>query len=242
MKILSKTLILILTILLFQSCGVGEWDISELYGLKIEGTSKIIYKYDAWGGRDSNANGYIILDSAETFKVDIPKELPFYYLKDIPNKNSITGVSHKCDNSCGQDYSKSNPIYEPIEFEELKKEDIKIEHYTYQYRGFAERGGGLGRFHFESFKEKRDSIFFYDLDDIESLNGKHLDSLKLKKKMVFIQENKNSEIIKLVLKDLTINKENNEIMSNRTYFLTPKNTTRVESFSDYGIFKPIKIK
>lgn len=223
------------------SCGFGDWYISELYALKIEGSSKIVYKYDAWGGLDSNANGYIILDSTETFKVNVQEELPFYYLREIPNKNKISGVTHKCDNSCGENYKNSTPIYEPIEVKNSKKENIKIENTVYQYRGFAEKGGGLGRFHFESFKEKRDSIFFYDLDDIESLNGIHLDSLKLKKKMVLIQKNDSLGIIKkLVMEDLRINERNNEILSNKTYFLTPKNKTKVEMFSDYGIFKPIK--
>lgn len=64
--------------LVLSSCGLGlgEWNISELYAQKIEGTSKILYKYDAWGGRDSHASGYVILDSTEIFKVDIRKDLP----------------------------------------------------------------------------------------------------------------------------------------------------------------------
>jgi len=241
MRKLKFTIRLILPILIFQSCDfeISKWTISELYGLKIEGTSKVIYKYDAWGGFDSNANGYIVLDSTETFRVNVIEELPFYYLVDIPNKNQIIGVSHKCDGTCGENYSKSKPIYEPLEFQELAKEDIKIQSIIYQYRGFSERAGGLERFHFENFKETRDSIFFYNLDDIESLNGKHLDSLKLKKKMIYIREDEHSEIIKLVFEDLTI--ENYEIISNKKYFLTPKNKTKVETFSDYGIFKPIRI-
>lgn len=244
MKRLKIYLNIILSILFFQGCswGIGKWNISELYALKIEGSSKIIYKYDAWGGRDTIVSGYIVLDSTETFKVDINEKLPFYFLSDIPNKITIAGVSHKCANSCGDNYYKSTPIYEPIDFEVSEKENIKIKHSVYQSRGFSERGGGLERFHFESYKEKRDSIFFYNLNDVESLNGKHLDSLKLKKKMVFIQENENSEIIKLVFEDLVTNTENNEIISNKTYYLTPKNKTSVESFSDYGIFKPVKIK
>lgn len=41
----------ILTILL-NSCGFdlsSEWDITELCVQKIEGSSKLLYKYDAWG-------------------------------------------------------------------------------------------------------------------------------------------------------------------------------------------------
>ena len=65
-------------------CGFGDWDIDELYAQKIEGTSKLLYKYDAWGGIDANASGYVILDSTEIFQVNISKDLPFTYLLEIP--------------------------------------------------------------------------------------------------------------------------------------------------------------
>ena len=32
---------------------------------------KILYKYDAWGGRDSHAYGYAVLDSTEIFSVNV---------------------------------------------------------------------------------------------------------------------------------------------------------------------------
>lgn len=222
--------------------GIGEWDISELYALKIEGSSKIVYKYDAWGGLDSHVNGYIILDSTDTFKVNVKEELPLYFLYEIPNKNKITGVTHKCDNGCEKDYKTFNPNYIPIEIEMISKEKIEIKNIIYQSRGFAERGGGLERFHFDSFKEEKDSLFFYNLDDVESLNGIHLDSLKLKKKMVLIQQNDSLEVKMLVLEDLRISEKDNEILSNITYFLTPKNKIKVGEFSDYGIFKPVRVK
>jgi hypothetical protein len=47
-----------------------------------------------------------------------------------------------------------------------------------------ERSKGLERFQFEEFKETRDRLFFYNLDDIESMAGKHVDSLKFKKLML----------------------------------------------------------
>jgi len=86
------------------SCGFGSWNIHELYAQKIEGISKFLYKYDAWGGIDANASGYVILDSTETFQVNVSNDLPFTYLLEIPNKTTVKGVSTDCDNSCGGDY------------------------------------------------------------------------------------------------------------------------------------------
>src|SRR3954466_15555559 len=95
-------------------CGFGQWKVAGLYVQKIEGTSKLLYKYDAWGGRDSHSSGYVILDSTETFEVDLNQDLPFYYLMEIPNKKVVEGVSHICNNSCGEDYKKASPIFMPL--------------------------------------------------------------------------------------------------------------------------------
>ncbi len=69
----SKFIFFIIISFSLVSCGfekLGDWDISELYAQKIEGTNKVLYKYDAWGGRDSHVSGFLILDSTKTFKID----------------------------------------------------------------------------------------------------------------------------------------------------------------------------
>src|SRR5690606_4357713 len=227
------------------SCGfekLGEWDISELYAQKIEGSSKILYKYDAWGGRDSNVNGFAILDSAETFKIDLDKKLPFYELSDIPTKYIIKGVKHECYNSCDENYYKTLPIFIPMKIENSKSEDLNIETKVYQYRGLSEKNRGLrGNFIFEEFVETKDSIYFFNLKEEKYVDNKHLKELKLKKGEVYLSENDAGEITNIVINQTTLNPQNNEIIEALTYFLMPRNKIKTNEFSDRGIFKEVKI-
>ena len=244
MKIKTYTIVFLMLLICLYSCGfekLGQWDISELYAQKIEGTSKILYKYDAWGGRDSNANGFVILDSTEIFKIDLKKELPFYKLSDIPNKNKIEGITHECYNSCGEDYYKSKPNYKPMKIDKFQSNNINIENIIYQYRGYSEKDGGLERYVFEKFIETKDSLFFYNLDDVESMDGIHLDELRVKKGEVYLQQNENKEIQKIIVEQISLNPITKEFIDGRTCFLTPKNKTFANEFSQRGIFRKIKI-
>src|SRR5688572_6439363 len=90
MKNLRYLFISCITFILY-SCGTAEWE-TTLYAQKIEGTSKILYKYDAWGGRDSHKEGYAILDSTEKFEVNQINKLPISYLEEIPNRSCVLGV------------------------------------------------------------------------------------------------------------------------------------------------------
>jgi hypothetical protein len=102
-----------------------------------------------------------------------------------------------------------------------------------------ERSKGLERFQFEEFKETRDRLFFYNLDDIESMAGKHVDSLKFKKTDVAIKQSKNHEVNKILIEDLVIDEKTDEIILNQTYFLTPRKKLNSNAFSDHGIFKEV---
>ncbi|SEH65537.1 hypothetical protein SAMN02927937_00709 [Paenimyroides aquimaris] len=243
---ISKKIITSSTIILtLYSCGFdkfGEWDISEVYAQKIEGTSKILYKYDAWGGRDSNANGFIILDSTETFKIDLNNALPFYNLSEIPNKSKIEGIKHECYNSCSEEYYKTEPIFSPMKIDNFQFKGINIKNIVYQYRGISERNRGLrGDFVFEKFVETKDSIYFFNLKEEKYVDNKHLDELKLKKGEVYLSENEAGEITKIVINQITLNPRNKDIIEVSTYFLTSKNKIKSSDFSDRGIFKEIKI-
>ena len=220
---------------------IGQWDITKLYAQKIEGTSKILYKYDAWGGRDTNANGFIILDSTETFKIDLNKELPFYLLSDIPNKSKIEGITHECYNSCGEDYYRSRPLYKPMKIDKSQSNNISVECIIYQYRGYSEKQGGLERYVFEKFIETKDSLFFYNLNDVESMNGIHLNELKVKKGEVYLQQDKKGEIKKITIEQVSLNPKTKEFIDGRTCYLTPKHKTLINEFSERGIFREVKI-
>ena len=220
---------------LCDGCGTREWE-TNLYAQKIEGSSKILYKYNASGGRDTMVSGYIVLDSTETFEVDVTKNLPFLYLENIPSKNLIEGINCE-DPDYGTSDRKLTELFTPLRVSNQTENDIEVITKTYQYEGFSSRRLGLGTFEFESFKETRDSLFFYNLNDIKSLEPQHLDSLKLKKSTIVIRQHKNLEIISIDIDDVVLSKGTNEILYSKTYFLTPKSKMKSNLFSNYGIFK-----
>lgn len=221
------------TFLLFTivSCK-PSWDLSELYVQKIENTSKVIYKYDAWGGRDSEKAGIVILDSTEIFDINEVEPLPFSILERVPTKESIIGI--KSDNF---DYTKTtNEIHKPIKVIESNQYEFKIKTKIFQYNGYANRSRGLGTYVFEKFTETHDSIFFYNLDDVESLKPEHLIILKFKKTNITIKKTKQNKVLQINIEDLKLSK-NDEILSNITYFLKPKTEININTFSNVGIFK-----
>ena len=244
MKIKINAFIFSFLLICFCSCGfdkIGQWDISELYAQKIQGTSKILYKFDAWGGRDSHVNGFLILDSTKNFKIDLENNLPFYNLSDIPNKAIIEGITHECYNSCGDEYSKSQPIFKPMKIDNSKSNNINIETITYQYHGYSERNKGLERYVFEKFVETVDSLFFFNLNDVESMNGIHLDNLRVKKGEIYLQQNENAEIKKIIVEQQTLNPTTKEFIKGMTFFLTPKSTIFTRNFSEKGIFREVRV-
>lgn len=237
-----NNIIVLLTILtLLHSCGSGSWHIAELYAQKIEGTSKILYKYDAWGGRDSHAAGFLILDSTDNFKINIENELPINYLSNIPNKLNIQGIKTECYNTCGENYYKSTPVYKPMKIVNTKSTEINIETITYQYRGFSEKSNGLETYQFENFIETKDSLFFFNLEDIQSLNGIKLKELRLKKGAVYLHKNNNDYVQKIVIENQRINNITKNYIEGHTYFLKPKHKILIAEFSDRGIFKDILV-
>ncbi|KFF04253.1 hypothetical protein [Flavobacterium reichenbachii] len=233
---LFKSLLYSFIVLIFISCD-RSWHLSELYIQKIENSSKVIYKYDAWGGRDSHIFGYAILDSTDVFDIDNVKPLPFQYFENIPTKRNISGViCEKLD-----DKKASNKIFMPLEIKDNKEQGIKIKTKIFQNEGFVSRNQGYKRYQFETFKESKDSLFFYNLNDVESLEPEHLDVLKFKKTNIYIRTKSQNLISNISIEDLKLSPKN-EIISNIRYDLTPQNKTDIRNFSNVGIFKEVKIR
>ena len=132
---------------------------------------------------------------------------------------------------------KVKEMFTPLHTVSETEEEIEIKTRIYQYEGFSKRGGGLGTFEFQNFKETRDSLIFYNLNDVKSREPEHLDSLKVEKKNIVLRQNKNFEIISIDIEDLQLSKTTNEILSNKTYFLTPKTKMKSNLVSNYGVFK-----
>lgn len=241
-KMKVKLFSILLIIFLLYGCGFGknEWTIDRLFVQKIEGSSKVIYNFSARGGLDSNPHGFIILDSTETFTVDVKNILPIYQLSEIPNKMSIEGVTHDCYGTCGEPYYKSPTIYKPMKIDVTNEKDINLTTRIYQYKGYSESSNG-GRFQFEKFKETKDSLYFYNLNDIESMEEYHLDELKIKKGEIYIYLNKKNEIDKIIANVVELNPQTKSIIKISNFILTPKYNLRNEDLSQRGIFREIKL-
>ena len=231
-----------ISLFLFYGCGFGktEWTIDKLFVQKIEGSSKVIYNFSAWGGLDSNPHGFVILDSTETFEVEVNNILPIYQLSEIPNKMSIEGITHDCYGTCGEPYYKSSTIYKPMKTDVKNEKDINLTTRIYQYKGYSESSSG-GRFQFEKFKETKDSLYFYNLNDIESMEEYHLDELKIKKGEIYLYLNKKNEIDKIIANSVELNPQTKSIVKISNFTLTPKYNLRNEDLSQRGIFREIKL-
>lgn len=238
---MNRRVFYISILLTFLSCGIDDWKIDSLYMQKIEGTSKVIYNFSAWGGLDSNPHGFIILDSTKTFKVDVKNILPMYELSNIPTANKIEGITHECYGTCGEPYYKSPPIYKPMKTETFENEDINITNRIYQYKGYSELERGLERYVFERFIETRDSLFFFNLDDVESMDGIHLDELRVKKGQIYLQFYPNKEVKKIIVDDVTLNPKTKSVEQIRHIHLTPKNKILNKQISERGVFREIEI-
>lgn len=214
----------------FLGCGESNWDIT-LYEQKIEGTSKALYKYDAWGGRDSHVFGYAILDTNKTFTISGISELPIDKLNGIPNSKVINAIERNWP------AEEAGLSFEPMDSYEIENTGMTISIIKYQRKGLEAKQGG-GWYDYSTFKETRDSLEFYDLYDSKTIHHTRIDTLKVRKGNVIIQQDENKEIIEIIIENLELSKNGtNHLMANRTYFLKPKKTTKSDQFSDYGIFK-----
>lgn len=226
---------------LFYGCGFGktEWTVDKLFVQKIEGTSKVIYNFSAWGGLDSNPHGFIILDSTKSFKVEVEDILPIYQLSEIPNKNNIKGITHECYGTCGEPYYKSTAIFTPMKIDSTVIQGITLTTNVYQYKGYSEISNG-GRFQFDKFKETKDSLFFYNLNDIESMEKIHLDVLKIKKGEIYLYQNETKEIVRIIAEEVKINQRTQSLEKISTFTLTPKYKMLSNELSERGIFREVK--
>ena len=108
----------------------------------------------------------------------------------------------------------------------------------FQYKDYSNRSGGLGSYVFEKFAETHDSIFFYNLDEMESIEPEHLDILKFKKTNITIKKAEQNNLLQVDIQDLKLS-QNDEILSNITYTLRPKKTISINAFTNIGIFKEL---
>ncbi|WP_299902051.1 hypothetical protein [uncultured Aquimarina sp.] len=230
------------------NCGLGEWDVT-LYEQKIEGTSKVIYEYDAWGGRDSHSSGIVIIDSTKKFQVNSSKKIPISYFTEITNKTRIKAV--KLKKAINNDSISLNPLKK--ENIEIKDISLEIEHYE-QYNGYSDLGCILNTYSFQTFKETKDSLFLYGLKKEFGNNLAGKTSIGFKKGNIKLITDSIGKLNRLEIKELIIKRgnkrkykkgtaeiteriKNSPVVCLRRYHFKPLIEINRDDFTDYGIFK-----
>ena len=215
-----------------------DWDV-ELWEQKIEGSNMSIYKFDAWGGRDSHVAGYKIKDSSKGFtQEDVLKSDGFSTLRGIPSNDLIMVI-----NTIRPENEEPNSNV-PVSNSQTKIEGISIDLETYRYNGTVSGNCTLKSYKFKTFEETRDSLIFYD-NDSQFVNGKNYKRISVPKGNVYLMTTKDNKYVVrivysdlLVFDDLTLSK-GIKICRHTKYFDTV-DSVKVSDFTDYGIYKPVK--
>jgi len=233
------------------SCGFGEWDV-DLYKQKIPNSSKVIYEYDAWGGRDSHTSGIVLMDSTQQFKVNSSRKLPISYLSELPNKNKIKSIELK------KAVDNDKITLSIVDSEKINSSgiDIEVEYYE-SYSGYSNATCLLNEYEFENFKEVNDSIYFYGIDKKFGNNLKGKNSVSFQKGNIKLITDENGKIFRVVIKELfkdnatkfkykkgtaeiTEKITDSPVICFRVYYFLPKNEIYESEFSDFGIYKPVR--
>lgn len=241
-----KYVALILTLLIsISSCMRTNWSV-ELWEQKIENSNYSVYKYDAWGGRDTHLAGYKVLDSVDGFKQrDVLESHGFSYLKSIPNRDTITIVS--LSRKTGE-----NTI--PVLLKSTEYRDfisLIMKTNTYEYNGESTKKSFLKSYRFKSFQETRDSLIFFS-NRSQFVDGIDYERISIPKGNILLMTSKdNRKVVRIIYEDIVIpyNEEGNDLVEGEaankklyrpTIYFDPIEDIDLSEFSDYGIFKPVK--
>ncbi|ETZ23372.1 hypothetical protein N824_18085 [Pedobacter sp. V48] len=141
---------------MYYGCN-PSWDVT-LYSQKIRGSNKIIYQYDAWGGRDSHQSGFAILDSAEEFNMSKITSLPGSYFAETPRKGYIKLI---LVNNGENPTTAKDTILNPVKhyFKNIQGIKFEITEYNDTY-GSSPMNTGLMEYEFGAIKETNDGLTF----------------------------------------------------------------------------------
>ncbi len=221
-----------------------------MYIQRIPNSSKVIYDYDAWGGRDSHQFGIVIMDSTEDFEVNKVWNLPISYFTEVPNSSRIHAISL-------QNADDDSIALHPIENQEIRVSDISLVINKYKkYNGYSDAGCILNEYQFQTFKETKDSLYLFGLQEIFGGNLEGKDDVGFKKANIKLIADSNGKLIRLEIKDLFKGKankhkykkgtaeiiertNNSPVVCLRTYYFKHLRTVYSREFTDYGIFKPV---
>ncbi len=216
---------LIIGVLILTACD-GNWN-TEIYTQKIPNSSKVIYDFSAWGGRDTHISGISIVDSTIEFDFLNTEMFPISIIEYMPNKDTLNIISLIKNK---EEYSVTTYI------ENVDSLKVRIREY-HEYPYHHKKSGVIGKYKFRKFVETQDSIKFIGL---KKDYGATIDTAEIS----FLKGNiKLIEDTCKVVHNIWINKiefignKDNKYACIGTYYFIPTQTYHTWDFSDNGIFK-----
>ncbi|MDO6435213.1 hypothetical protein Q4E93_31645 [Flavitalea sp. BT771] len=249
---MGRPVIFLILFSAFNSCNFGHTFSNikpqSLYRQRIPDSRLVIYDFSYAGAfaTTSDYKGYAVLDSATPFSADKIKQLPCTYFSKPPMKSNF--------NMIHLDRSRRKPadtLLVPIGRYTSQTNDVQIEVVEYNDTyGNASMSTGQMEYAFDSVKESRDSLTFYNITT--KSGGNPLSSIPSFAKGNIKIIDAADTIIRIEIEQLIIGRgsiykptaplllvPDQPIVGMATYYFHPKKTIRMNALSDYGIFKRI---
>lgn len=232
------------------SCNTNNRTLEELYRMQIPNSSKVIYQfyYEGPMAFSSAWSGTTILDSTETFSESKIIEFPGIFGFNIESANQITAIELR------HEENNLDSLLVPVETYQQTIQGVKIDVARYNRMGGNTISGcGLREYYFDSFKETRDSLYFYGIE--RKFGQIKTDTCGFKKGGIKLIQNTDGNINRFEIGELvtglkdtykpdkpfTIVHEQPIVCHAINYFY-PKDTINNFEVSDVGIFKKVSNK
>lgn len=248
MKRRKKLLLFLASLLVSYGCN-PSWDVT-LYSQKIRGSNKIIYKYDAWGGRDAHQSGLAILDSAEEFEMSKITSLPGSYFAETPQKEHIKLI---LVNNGENPTTAKDTILSPFKhyFKDIKEMKFEVTEYNNTY-GSSPMNTGLMEYEFGTIKETNDSLTFEDV--VHKFGGIEFPTkVSFPKGNITVFDDTTGRVHRIIIdKFIRMKGEiyrptkpleivpNQPIIGFATFYFIPKKQLKSSVLTNEGIFKQVR--
>ena len=244
----------LITVIL-SACGSTNEANEKLYSLyrqRVENSNYVLYEFYYPGSFVSSYDysGITILDSNETFTKSKIDRLPYSYfitkpsIENLKMLNIVFGIIQRTEKDTlltpkGQYIKKFNGV------------QFNITEYNDTY-GNATMNTGLMKYEFDSLKETKDSLTFYNVTKI--FGGKLFPSTtSFLKGNIKVVDSKDNRILYVQIEQAIIERgniykptsplelvPNQPIIVSATYEFYPRNTINSKTLTDFGIWKRVK--
>lgn len=248
MKRRNKQFLFLVSVVTLYNCN-PSWDVT-LYSQKIKGSNKILYQYDAWGGRDSHQFGIAILDSAEEFNMSTIAALPGSYFSETPTKDLIKIITVRNGENLT---TPKDTVLNPSNHYSKNIKGIKFDvtEYNDTY-GSSPMNTGLMEYEFETIKETNDSLTFENV--IHKSGGIEWPSkVSFPKGNITVFEDTTGRVHRIIIEKFISMKgeiykptkpleivPDQAIIGFATFYFIPKKLLNSSALTNEGIFKHVR--